>query len=136
MFYGSIFPPPPPKRLSFNLATLVRIFVLAAFLVTAVQSSAFAGAQDFVLVNNSGKKITELRFSQSWKRNFEDNVLKEPIYHGESKKINVNGYSRSKEDQYWDFKVVTSDDTVWTWYGIDLFSVGRITVDGAGTAHY
>ena len=117
-----------------SFAMPVRILVLAAFIVAAVQFPALAGRQDFVFVNNSGKVVTELRFSPSQNSSFEGNVLSSPIYHGESRTIRVNGYSDA--DRYWDFKVVTSNGTVWTWYGIDLLSVGRITVDGAGTAHY
>ena len=112
----------------------VRVLVLAAFIVAAIQFPASAGKQDFVFVNNSGQVVTELRFSPSTHTDFEGNVLSSPIYHGESRTIRVNGYSDA--DRYWDFKVVTSDGTVWTWYGIDLLSVGRITVDGAGTIHY
>ena len=108
-----------------SFAMPVRILVLAAFIVAAVQFPALAGRQDFVFVNNSGKVVTELRFSPSQNSSFEGNVLSSPIYHGESRTIRVNGYSDA--DRYWDFKVV---------YGIDLLSVGRITVDGAGTAHY
>lgn len=119
-------------KLNISFATFVKVFVLAAFLVTAIQSSALAGRQDFVFVNNSGQVVKQLRFSPSNYNNFGDNVLSSPVYHGQRRKIRVNGYS----DQYWDFKVVTANGTVWKWYGINLFSVSTITVDGAGTAHY
>ena len=113
----------------------VRVLVLAAFIVAAIQFPASAGKQDFVFVNNSGKIVTVLEVAPEPNGNgMEGNVLSSPIYHGESRTIRVNGYSDA--DRYWDFKVVTSNGTVWTWYGIDLLSVGRITVDGAGTAHY
>ena len=103
-----------------SLSMPVRVLVLAAFIVAAIQFPASAGKQDFVFVNNSGQVVTELRFSPSTHTDFEGNVLSSPIYHGESR----------------DFKVVTSNGTVWTWYGIDLLAVDKITVDENGTIHY
>ena len=113
---------------------LIRVFVLAAFLVTIVQSSAFAGRQDFTFVNNTGKIVNYLYLSPSGNGSWEYDVLgrNQVIYHGDSVFVPVSGY----DDQYWDIRVVTNDGNDWAWYGIDLFSVSTVTVDGAGTAHY
>ena len=121
-------------NLNVTFSTTVRILILAAFIVATIQFPASAGKQDFVFVNKSGKIVTELRFNPSTGGGMESNVLSSAIYNGESRNIYVNGFSDA--DCYWDFKVITSDGTVWTWYEIDLLSVDKITVDENGTIHY
>ena len=63
--------------------------------------------------------------------NWEHDVLRrdQVIYHGDSVFVPVRGY----DEQYWDIRVVTNDGNDWAWYGIDLFAVSTVTVDGSGT---
>ena len=48
-----------------RLATLVRVLVLAAFLVTAIQFPALAVRRDFTFVNHSGLTILQLYVSRT-----------------------------------------------------------------------
>ena len=103
-----------PKQLSFNVAMLVRIFVLAAFLVTAVQSSAFAANwRNMEVYNNTGYTIQRLYITAREQRNWGDDLLgSNVLYNG--------GRSTFRYDanyQYYELRVVFSDGSVREWTG-------------------
>lgn len=114
------------------LTTLVRIFVLAAFLVTAIQIPAVeAGRQDFTFVNYSGRTIYRLYVSRSDHSGWEEDLLGNGVLrHGEYRNIH---FSNSETGRFWDIKAEFQDGTYWRWDGIDLQTVSKVTVDGSRT---
>jgi hypothetical protein len=65
-----------------NLTTLVKVFVLAAFLITAIQSLAFASWIDLQVHNNTGYTISELYLSQSGHPTWGQNILRGTLQSG------------------------------------------------------
>jgi hypothetical protein len=115
-----------------NLTSIVKVFVLAAFLVTAIQTSAFAGQQDFTFVNNSGYTIRHMYCSAT--NDWEEDVLGDDVLlNGHSFKLT---FPASQTARYWDIKVILSDGPEWYWTGLDLFNISTITLDSSGTIHY
>ena len=114
------------------LATLVRVFVLAAFLAAAIQIPvAEAGRQDFTFVNYSGRTIYRLYVSRSDHSGWEEDLLGNGVLrHGEYRNIH---FSNSETGRFWDIKAEFQDGTYWRWDGIDLQTVSKVTVDGSGT---
>ncbi len=108
-----------------------KVFFLAALFVMAFASVAFAGAQDFVLVNNTGYPIYKVNVSAASTDNWEEDILGSQILNnGESLQVNFGVGNQ----QYWDIQAVFEDGSSIAWYGIDLLSVYQVTLNGDGSA--
>jgi len=103
----------------------------AAFLVAVAAGSASTFAaeakQDFILVNQTGYAISEVYVSPSKSDDWEEDVLgRDTLPDGEAWKIR---FQRSIKTCKWDLKVVyEDDDSEAYWNGIDLCTVGKITI--------
>ena len=119
------------------IKSIVRIFVLTAFLVTAVQSSALAVRQYLMFVNHSGYTIHELYLSKSKTNVWSENLLYgKNLRHGDYRGITFHdgrNYNFSYPKLYLDIKVKLSNGKTWRWNGIDLEKDDKITVDSSGT---
>ena len=106
------------SRRYFNMQKLksLKIMFLTALFALAMASVAFAGPQDFTLVNNTGYPIYVVNVSPSNTNNWEEDIL------------NVGN------QQYWDIQAVFEDGSSLAWMGIDLLSVAQVTLNGDGTA--
>lgn len=104
----------PPKRLTDNIAALVRVFVLTAFLVAAVQSSAFAADwRNLTVYNYTGFEIKGLYISSSEDKNWGTNLLGDiTLINGSSSTISYNADYR-----YFDLKIVFMNDSYREWTG-------------------
>lgn len=106
--------------------------VLAA--VVAVAGLAWAGTQDFTLVNNTGVVINALYCSPSNENSWQEDVLGvDTLGVGESVTIKFSGFEQCK----WDLRVEDADGNALEWTGLDLCGVSRVTLhwDGSnGTA--
>ena len=109
----------------------LRIFFLAALFVMAFASVAFAGAQDFTLVNNTGYPIYKVNVSAASTNNWEEDILGSDILaNGEAVHVTFGVGNQ----QYWDINAVFEDGSSLSWYGIDLLSVAQVTLNNDGTA--
>ena len=109
----------------------LRVFFLAALFVMALSSIAFAGAQDFVLVNNTGFPIYTVNVSPASSDNWEEDILgKQVLPNGEAVQVNF-GIGNT---QYWDIQAVFEDGSSLAWYNIDLLSVAQVTLNNDGSA--
>ncbi|MBR1645598.1 MAG: hypothetical protein IJ774_13945 [Selenomonadaceae bacterium] len=95
---------------------------MAAFLVTAVQSS--ADAASITIINRTGKTITEGYFRVSGTSDFGNDQLAEYVQQGQSHHISFEeGY------RYWDCWFVLEDGTARFSYNLDVETVGTLYVD-------
>ena len=109
----------------------LKVFFLAALFVMGLSSVAFAGAQDFVLVNNTGFPIYKVNVSAASTNSWEEDILGSQILgNGEAVRVNFG----VGDQQYWDIKAVFEDGSGLEWYGIDLLSVSQVTLNNDGTA--
>lgn len=113
----------------------LRVMVLAAAVMLIAQAQAFAGAQDFVLVNNTGSTIYNLYCSAADADNWEEDLLGATgtLAPGEYVTIRFNSRERG---QYWDLRLVFDNGVDIYWENVDLLSVSQITVNSDGTANF
>ena len=111
----------------------LKVFFLAALFVMGLSSVAFAGAQDFVLVNNTGFPIYYVNVSPASSDNWQNDILgSQVLMNGQYCQVNfpTNGV------QYWDLQATFEDGSGLAWYNIDLLSVAQVTLNGDGTANF
>lgn len=115
---------------------VISVLALALLLLmgSGLDNKAYAGRQDFTLVNYSGRTIYKLYISRSDHTDWEEDVLGNgTLPHGQSRKVN---FSSSERGVYWDILAVFQNGDEWRWDGIDLTKTSQITIDGTGTIHY
>lgn len=114
-------------KLNIPLITFVRVFVLAAFLVTAVQSSAFAAWKDLQVVNHTGYEIKNLYISSSGSGSWGKDLLgNSTLANGSSKTISYNG-----DYTYYDLKIIFMNNSHREWTGnqrLNFNGAWRITI--------
>ena len=99
---------------------------LCVAVVCAVSLAAFAGDQDFVLINKTGLTIDEFYVSPADDDEWGEDVLgKDVLKNNESVEIK---FSRKETDCIWDIKIVDEDDDPVTWTDIDLCKASEITL--------
>ncbi len=109
----------------------LRIFFLATLFVMAFSAVAFAGAQDFTLVNNTGYDIHYVNVSPSSSNDWQNDILGSSILpNGNSVDVTFN----TNDVQYWDIQATFEDGSSLSWSSIDLLSVATVTLNGDGTA--
>ncbi|WP_462332546.1 hypothetical protein [Schwartzia sp. (in: firmicutes)] len=109
----------------------LKIFFLTALFVMSLCSVAFAGAQGFRLVNNTGFPIHQVHVSASTTNNWEGNAIGGIILkNGQSVQIMLG----ENNQQYWDIQAVFEDGSSLAWYNIDIFSTSQVTLNNNGTA--
>ncbi|MBQ9366034.1 MAG: hypothetical protein IJT82_09675 [Schwartzia sp.] len=109
----------------------LKVMFLTAVFVMAMSAVAFAGPQDFVLVNNTGFPIYVVNVSAASSNSWEEDILGSQILaNGESLKVNFN----VGNTQMWDIQAVFEDGSSLAWYGIDLLSTYQVTLNNDGTA--
>lgn len=97
-------------------------------------SVAFAGAQDFTLVNNTGVLIHKLFVSPTNTNDWQEDVLGvSQLSSGDSVEITFSGGERAT---YWDLKVEDTDGNGLYWQHINLKQISTITLNSDGTATY
>ena len=96
----------------------MKIWKAALLLAAGVGSAAWAGEQDFVLLNNTGETIEELYVAPSSSDEWEEDVLgRDVLAEGERTRIE---FPRRENACLWDLKVTYDDDTSSEWQGINL----------------
>ena len=107
------------------------VFVTLMF----VASAAFAGDQDFTLVNETGLAIVEFYCSATTTNNWEEDILGVDILE-DGDDVNI-AFSHDEEACDWDFMIVDEDGDKIYWTGIDLCETESVTLyyeDGVPTA--
>ena len=110
-----------------------KICLVVAMFVMAMSSVAFAGAQDFTLVNQTGFDIYMVNVTPADSDDWQNDILGKQVL-GNGQYCIVTFAPNGK--QYWDILVTFQDDSTLEWYDIDLLSVARVTLNGDGTASF
>ena len=112
----------PPTAIAHNyIAPLVRILVLAVFLVAAVQTSASAVS----ITNRTGYTI--VGFYATHTENWGSNLLGGSSIRN-SETFNVNLQSRGNV-RYWNLRFVLSNGQKKHWYNFDSYNVSSFDVN-------
>ena len=113
----------------------LRVFVLTVALMLLANAPAFAGAQDFVLVNNTGSTIYNVYCSPTGSNNWEEDILGDTGTIAPGASVTIR-FDARENVQYWDLLVVFDNGVQYPFAEIDLFSVSQITVNSDATANF
>ena len=112
------------------VSKVLKIFVLAAFLVAAVQSSAFAEmTEPLEIVNETGKTIMSLHFVPIQKKGWGNDLVGSGVMNQADKRsIHYDAAYR-----IYKIKVEFADGTSFTRKDIDLLDVWRLSIKSDGS---
>lgn len=102
--------------------------ILGAALLAAVTFvlPAWAGDQDFTLVNRTGVEIHKVYASPHSSDDWEEDILgDDTLSDGES--VNIT-FSPKERAAMWDLRVEDSDGNFITWENLDLLQISRVTL--------
>lgn len=111
--------------------------LLLALLVISSVSTAFAGRQDFLLKNETGKTIIAFWVSPAKDNKWDPEVDKvtpwKDLPTGENCTVEFNP-NKNKNVEHWDLRADFEDNTYTEWHDFDLFKTYTITLNKDGTA--
>lgn len=102
-------------------------FLAAVALASIVPATAaFAGDQDFTLLNKTGYEIEKVYVSAVNAKTWEEDILgKDTLEDGDS--VNIS-FKRSESACRWDMMVVYTDGDKATWTNLNLCRIGKVTL--------
>lgn len=104
-------------------------FLKAAVVAAACvlfQSPAFAGDQDFDIVNKTGYPIKHLYVSEGNSNSWDEDVLgRDVLDDGESFELS---FAKGEKTCKWDMKVVYDDDEASVWKNLNLCKISKLTL--------
>lgn len=104
-------------------------FLKAAVIAAAcvlVQSPAFAGDQDFEVVNKTGYPIKHLHVSEANNNSWEEDTLgRDVLNDGESFELK---FGKAEKTCKWDLKVVYDDGDSAVWEDLNLCKISKVTL--------
>ena len=111
---------------------MYKTFALAVMMLVAMIGTAFAGPQDFNLVNNTGRPIYYLNVSPHEATEWMPDILgSKVLMPGEVAHVTF----APTPGKMWDLMAVFEDESSITWYDLDLFAYGQITLNADATAY-
>ena len=103
----------------------IKLFMLAVIFSVTISGTAFAGHQDFVLKNQTGRDIVDIYITPSQSTSWDEDILGVDIlYNGDETTV---VFDRSEKNRYWAMMATFSDGSNYVWEDIDLFTVSEIT---------
>ena len=110
----------------------LKVMLAALIFSVALTGTAFAGRQDFTLVNQTGRDIINLYITPSNTFYWDNDILGVDILaNGDATQI---VFSRKETDRYRDMRAEFSDGNDLFWKDIDLFAISKITLRFDGMA--
>ena len=104
----------------------IAAFAVAAVTVLFAQAPAFAGDQDFDVVNKTGYPIKHLHVSEANNNSWEEDVLgRDVLNDGESFELK---FAKGEKTCKWDLKVVYDDGESAVWEDLNLCKISKITL--------
>lgn len=107
-----------------------------AVFALALISAAWAGKQDFILVNRTGVDIAQIFISSAAVDNWEEDLLGEDEILPDGNEVRIH-FSSDEDAELWDLRVVDSDGTALDFQRLKLTEIARVTLtleDGEPTA--
>lgn len=109
------------------MRTLHRLAILVVAILALGAQVAFAGAQDFRIVNDSGVTIRYLNISASSEDSWEEDVLGDEVLpSGTSRVIR---FSDNEDRSFWDIRAIDSRGGKHVWNTINLKETREIIID-------
>ena len=110
----------------------IALFLTVMFVLVLSCNIAFAGAQDFTLINNAKYNIFKVYVSPSAVDDWQEDILgDEVLMKGEQ--VNIT-FDRGETATLWDLRVVDENEKTHTWKNINLKKISTVTLNPTGTA--
>lgn len=100
--------------------------VLTGALLLGLPSLAFAGKQNFTLVNKTGYTLDKVFVAPSKSDSWDEDVMGRDVL-GNGETVDID-FDRSETTCKWDLKVVYDDNTSAEWDNFDLCETNKITI--------
>ena len=113
------------RHLGFRTFTSRTILIWAAVASLTLAATAFAGTQDFTLVNQTGGEIYRVFISETANDDWEEDVLGQDVMPN-GDRLNVSFQGRSA--CLWDIMVMDEYENTVTWTGINLCEVSVVVL--------
>ena len=97
---------------------------MTAFLVAAVQTSAFAADTRVTFVNKTGQTIIKGQFSWQGNDKWGSDQLTDYIYPGQSYMVTFDDTYR-----YWDCRFTLKDGSLVYKYGLDVYTIATLYIN-------
>ncbi len=108
----------------------LRTVTLGLVLFLTLRVAAFAGEQDFTLVNATGHSIESLFVSPSASDDWEEDILgQDTLADGQSANIK---FGRAAKSAKWDIKIIDEEKKEIEWTGFNLPKISKITLHYSG----
>ncbi len=108
--------------MKFNLVSATAAVAAILFL----QSPAFAGQQDFEIVNKTGYAIKHVHVSENDNNNWDEDILgRDMLEDGESVEIS---FAKGEKNCKWDMKVIYDDGDSAVWQDLNLCKISKLTL--------
>ena len=105
--------------------------LILSILMIGLPTFAFAGAQDFVTVNNTGVDIYHLYVSPSDSNTWGNDILGEDVLLANDSNDIV--FDKAETSALWDLKISDKDGNELEWTQLDLLTISKITLNYDGT---
>jgi len=100
--------------------------VSAALTLAIVPASAFAGQQDFTIVNKTGYTFKNIHVSEANNNSWDEDVLgRDVLENGESLDVS---FGKSEKTCIWDMKVTYDDGETAVWEDLNLCKISKLTL--------
>jgi len=107
-----------------TVSSYASYLVLAGMLCAAAVSTAFAGSQDFTLVNRTGFQIRRVFLSPHRSAEWGEDVLgRDVLVDGERVRIR---FGRRARAAHWDLKIVERSGKSFTWDNLNLLEIDEV----------
>lgn len=106
-------------------SSIVRL-AMATAAVLFLQAPAFAGDQDFDVLNKTGYPIKHLYVSEANNNSWDEDVLgRDVLEDGDSFELK---FAKGERTCKWDMKVVYDDGEAAVWQGLNLCKISKLTL--------
>jgi hypothetical protein len=106
--------------------TKLVLFAAGVFAILSYAAPAFAGDQDFKLLNKTGYDIASVYAAPAHDDQWGDDIMgKEMLHDGSAVDIN---FSHKEDACHWDLKVVYADKQTAVWSDVNLCKTSNITL--------
>jgi hypothetical protein len=110
----------------FNIRKLIQTITVAAAFAVAAATPAYAGEQDFTLVNKTGVEIHKLYTAPHSSDDWEEDVLGEDtLANGESLDIT---FPKREKAAHWDLRVEDSKGNAITFENLNLKEISEVVL--------
>ncbi|WP_247871852.1 hypothetical protein [Azospirillum sp. TSO35-2] len=108
------------------MKTIAAKALLVASSLFLMHGAAFAGQQDFTIVNKTGYPLKHIYVSETHSNSWDEDILgRDVLNDGEYFEV---AFGKAEKTCKWDMKVAYDDGETAVWEGLDLCQISKLTL--------